>query len=181
MQRPGLTLMYPSEYSTWENMKQRCNNTKCISYHNYGGRGITVCDRWNAFQNFIEDMGPKPTHNSSIDRINNNLGYTKENCRWSTPIQQARNTRNTIYIEYQNKRYTLAELAEILQVPRGTLYRRIARGESQSIWNRPTNRTGQLSATSRITGIPKSTLLNRMRRNNLTLQEAAYEWATIKE
>ena len=83
-----------SEYVTWKNMKARCFNVKYKQWKDYGGRGITVCDRWlNSFINFYEDMGPKPGPKYSIDRINVNGNYEPSNCKWSTPAEQNRNKR----------------------------------------------------------------------------------------
>jgi hypothetical protein len=73
-------------------MKYRCTNPNAINYHNYGGRGITVCERWNEFKNFLADMGERP-EGTSIDRIDNDLGYFKENCRWATRHEQRINQR----------------------------------------------------------------------------------------
>lgn len=81
-----------STYNAWVGILQRCNNPRNQDYHNYGGRGIAVCDRWLKFENFISDMGLKPT-GLTIDRINNNLGYFKENCRYASSIEQNRNRR----------------------------------------------------------------------------------------
>jgi len=80
-------------YNTWCNMIQRCTNENLASWPDYGGRGITICDRWlKSFECFLEDMGEKPA-NRSIDRINNSEGYSPENCRWATASQQQKNRR----------------------------------------------------------------------------------------
>lgn len=84
-----------SEYHAWDNMKRRCNNKNNPEYKNYGGRGIRVCDGWSeSFENFIEDMGRKPSKRYSLDRIDNNKGYFKENCRWTDANTQAINQRD---------------------------------------------------------------------------------------
>lgn len=110
------------EYSTWINIKNRCNN---INNKDYGGRGITVCDRWlNSFENFLEDMGKRPV-NTSIDRINNNLGYYKENCRWATKEEQHYNKRNTVIITYKNETKPLIEFCKELGLKYETINHRI--------------------------------------------------------
>lgn len=81
---------------SFEAMHQRCTNPKATGYHNYGGRGITVCERWNDYQAFIEDMGYRPSKDLSIERINNELGYNKDNCKWATRKEQANNKRASI-------------------------------------------------------------------------------------
>lgn len=83
-------------YKTWENMKQRCNNIKHPTYKYYGGRGITLCDRWNLFVNFAEDMSDGYAENLTLDRINNDAGYSKSNCRWVSYATQSRNTRHNV-------------------------------------------------------------------------------------
>jgi hypothetical protein len=84
---------YKPEYSPWKAMRKRCSNKNDIHYHLYGGRGIRVCSRWDNFENFLEDMGPRPSKKHSIDRINPNGNYEPSNCRWATPTVQARNKR----------------------------------------------------------------------------------------
>lgn len=80
-------------YAIWAGMIQRCNNKSRNSYKNYGGRGITVCERWLSFENFLQDMG-HPPEGQSIERKDNDQGYSPENCVWATDTVQARNSRN---------------------------------------------------------------------------------------
>lgn len=79
-------------YHSWINMRQRCTNSTCPKYKNYGARGIVVCQRWSNFINFLADMGERPP-NTTLDRIDNDGNYELGNCRWGTPTQQARNQR----------------------------------------------------------------------------------------
>ena len=81
------------EYIAWSNMLSRCRNKNNPRYSDYGGRGITVCTRWLFFDNFLEDMGVCSNPDLTLDRIDNNLGYTKENCVWNTRSKQQRNQR----------------------------------------------------------------------------------------
>jgi hypothetical protein len=86
-----------SEYASWERIIQRSTNPRMHNWKYYGGRGITVCDRWrNSFENFLADMGRKPSPRLSIDRINNDGNYEPGNCRWATQKEQIANRRRTI-------------------------------------------------------------------------------------
>lgn len=87
---------YTPEYKVWQGMHQRCGNENDKSFADYGGRGIKVCDAWQAFEQFLEDMGERPSGEHSLDRINVNGGYEPKNCRWVTHAEQQRNKRNSI-------------------------------------------------------------------------------------
>jgi len=122
-------LRYLREYTLWLNMKQRCTNTKYKNYHLWGGRGITMCNRWlNSFENFYEDMGSQPAKRMGIDRINNELGYSKDNCRWATPKQQNNNTRKNKYIHYNGRTQTLSQWCEELGLRYSMICKRFLRG-----------------------------------------------------
>lgn len=120
------------EHAVWEGVLARCNNHNSASYHNYGGRGIEVCDRWYSFQSFYEDMGPRPSPQHSIDRINNDGNYEPGNCRWSTWSEQGRNRRSNVNIEFNGVTQTITEWARTLGIDRKTLRRRLKCGWSIS-------------------------------------------------
>jgi hypothetical protein len=92
-----------TEYKAWYGLIQRCHNASNKDYIAYGGRGITVCDSWASFENFLRDMGRKPSKEYSIDRINTNGNYEPSNCRWATPEQQSRNKRPRGTAEYAKR------------------------------------------------------------------------------
>jgi len=110
----------------WRQMLDRCRNPRNLSYADYGGRGISVCDRWLEFSNFIADMGDRPK-GYTLERINNELGYSPDNCRWATYTDQLNNRRNSRLIEYMGKTQTLAEWAIETGIGWHTLRSRIDR------------------------------------------------------
>lgn len=118
-----------TEYLSWQHMKDRCNNPKNKHYHNYGGRGIKVCDRWvDSFENFLEDMGKKPDNSYSIDRMDVNGNYEPDNCRWATYEEQSNNMRNTIKIDIKGQTKTLRDLSNENGIIKSCLDRRIRSG-----------------------------------------------------
>ena len=112
-------------YYAWERILQRCENPKRSGYKNYGGRGISVCEKWHKFENFFSDMGHPPTPTHSIDRINNNGNYEPNNCRWATAKEQNNNSRSNNFVEFNGQRKTLTQWSEIIGISRHTLRQRL--------------------------------------------------------
>lgn len=115
-------------YKVWASMIARCTNSTLPEYHNYGGRGITVCERWLRFENFIADMGQRPSDKHSIDRINNDGNYEPTNCRWATKKQQCNNTRRNRIIVFNGEARTIAQWSELLGIRYHTIRGRLRRG-----------------------------------------------------
>jgi hypothetical protein len=118
------------EYKTWCGIIRRCENPNEISYPRYGGIGVTICEEWrNSFAAFLRDVGQRPSTRHSIDRWPNTEGnYEPGNCRWATTRDQARNKRNTRYIEAFGERLVLADAADRYGIRLGTLWARLKRG-----------------------------------------------------
>ena len=113
-------------YRSWEAMKNRCNSKKSIQFHDYGGRGISYDHSWESFENFLTDMGERPP-GCFLDRKNNEKGYSKENCQWSTQFEQNNNKRNVKKYVYIGEEKTLSQWAIYLGVKRQFLYQRVHR------------------------------------------------------
>ena len=124
---------WSSEYTTWASIKTRCYNHNYKYYHRYGGRGITVCDRWlHSFNNFNEDMGDKPFPKAQIDRINNDGNYCPENCHWVTPLENSIN-KSTVKMTkekvvemrrlHKQENVTQIELAKKYNLTAGNVWR----------------------------------------------------------
>ncbi len=96
-------------YVVWEGMVQRCTDSGCAGWKNYGGRGIGVCDRWRDFTLFLADMGERPSRAHSIDRVDGTRGYEPGNCRWATATEQANNRWNNRRITFRGETLTVAE------------------------------------------------------------------------
>lgn len=132
-------LLATPEYAAWAAMKYRCNTPTSSLYHNYGARGIRVCDRWNdSFSAFYEDMGQRPTPNHSLDRIDNDGDYSPENCRWASWSEQQRNRSITLRVEWKGEVRPLIDLAEEHGINLGTCKARLRNGWSlDDALNRP--------------------------------------------
>jgi hypothetical protein len=115
------------EYRTWAGMLNRSRNPNALDFHNYGGRGIRVCARWQRYENFLADMGRRPP-GTSLERCNNNRGYSPHNCYWATHRQQMSNTRRTVLLSYAGVTQTLAAWARQLNIKPNTLKDRLRRG-----------------------------------------------------
>lgn len=116
------------EYRTWCRMLVCCYNKRDSRYYRYGGRGIRVCKRWKNFPNFLADMRTKPTPAHTLDRIDNNGNYCKENCRWATRKEQARNTSRTVKIKMCGGTFPLSDILEKFRIPKSTYYRHVNYG-----------------------------------------------------
>ena len=119
-------------YRIWAHMKERCNNSRCKVYKDYGGRGIKICEDWNDFRNFEQwAINNGYLENLTIDRIDNNGNYEPSNCRWTTMSVQANNKRNNVFYEAYGEKHTISEWARIKGINEGTLRSRIMRNK----WN----------------------------------------------
>ncbi len=120
---------YTVEFNIWSCMLARCTNPNDPAYCNYGGRGIIVCSRWlYSFENFLTDMGYRPSSDHSIDRINNDGNYEPGNCRWATAKEQANNRRNNVFYNYNGVDYSLSDISTKYNIKPTTFHQRIAVG-----------------------------------------------------
>lgn len=106
-------------------MRQRCNNPKTIGWKYYGGKGIRVCERWGEFVTFLADMGEAPSPKHSIDRKNNELDYSQENCRWATKVEQDNNRTSNVRIAYGGRTRNIMQWSVERNIKYATLYRRL--------------------------------------------------------
>lgn len=127
--------------NSWEAMMSRCFKQHCPGYEDYGGRGITVCERWKKFENFLADMGERPA-GTSLDRIDNDGNYEPSNCRWATEFQQKRNTRRTVFVVHDGIALCLKDWANKLGIKPMTIWTRHSRGwEVPDLFAPPQKRT----------------------------------------
>lgn len=116
------------EYAVWASMRNRCNNPNNHAYENYGGRGISVCERWSTYLNFLEDMGRRPTSKHSLDRVDNNGDYSKENCKWATRVEQENNKRSNAIICIDGECQTASNWSRVSGIQSGTILKRLSEG-----------------------------------------------------
>ncbi len=123
-------MYYSPEWIVWQGIRARCFNPNSPNFKNYGGIGITVCERWrHSFEAFFEDMGTRPSPRHTIDRFPNGKGdYEPGNCRWATDKEQQRNKKNVVFVEFQGERRCLAELCELYGLHKNTVKRRLNKG-----------------------------------------------------
>lgn len=121
-------LSYSAEYSAWKGIRRRCLNPKFRMYRWYGARGITICDRWrDSFENFIADVGHRPSSKHSIERIDNDGNYEPGNVKWATKKEQSRNRRDNQYITFQGRRMVLMDWAKEIGLSFDVLQYRVKR------------------------------------------------------
>ncbi len=118
-----------SEYVIWRTMRARCQNPRRPEYHRYGGRGISVCERWSSsFEKFFADMGPRPSAAHSLDRRDNDGNYEPDNCRWATPQEQYNNRSSCRVVVYCGQQMTLTQAVELAGTSYAAIERRIRKG-----------------------------------------------------
>lgn len=122
-----VTVVRSATYRTWEGMRYRCNSSSCRAYRRYGGRGISICERWNEFANFLADMGVRPP-GLTLDRIDNDGNYEPGNCRWATVGQQARNRGSCRFVVVNGERMNVEVAARTYGLGVTTLCGRLDAG-----------------------------------------------------
>lgn len=162
-----------STYAVWKGMRLRCSNPNVQHYARYGGRGIRVCERWDAYENFLSDMGPRP-EGFELDRIENDGNYEPANCRWVSVKENCRNRSSNRLLTYNGQTHCLAEWVEITGLPRHVLKDRIEAGwEMRLVFETPCRPVSHdlitiggvsksLSAWCRETGISRGTARYRL-------------------
>lgn len=109
----GIRAEYPAEYGAWNSMRSRCLNPKVKTYKNYGGRGIGCCEEWKNFRSFLRDMGLRPSSDHSLERVDNEKGYSPDNCKWATYEEQNTNRRSVIELEFRGAIVRLPDLVRL--------------------------------------------------------------------
>lgn len=115
-------------YDVWIGIKARCSNPSALDYNRYGGRGIRVCERWESFESFLEDMGERPFPAATVERINNDGPYSPENCRWATRKDQGQNKHNNVILTHDKKTLCMSAWADEMGLSQKTLHDRLKSG-----------------------------------------------------
>jgi hypothetical protein len=116
----------PLTFVTWCSMKQRCLDSNCNTYQNYGAKGVTICKRWiDSYEDFLSDMGERPSKEYSIDRINNKGNYEPSNCRWATQKEQMNNVSTNRIVNFNDENMTVSQASENSSIPYQTLLARL--------------------------------------------------------
>lgn len=180
------------EYGIWIGIRTRCYTQTATHYEYYGGKGIEVCDRWlNSFENFLADMGPMPTPEHTIDRIDSKGNYCPANCRWATRQEQSRNTSSNRVIELKGEKHCLAEWAEITGISETTIKGRIDElgwDVEKALTEPPSQQpitvngeTGTIFELAKAKGLNPFTVWGRIKRWGWTPERAMTEPAKQKE
>lgn len=135
-------------YGRWHSMIQRCQSPDAVNFDRYGARGISVCRRWEKFENFLADMGPTFKPGLTLDRINGNKGYSKANCRWATYAEQMRNARSTLMVSTPWGRMCIKDAAAKVGIKAGTLQHRYHAGWHPSLLFAPVQNGGDRRSPS---------------------------------
>ena len=177
------------EFSTWTDIQTRCYNKNTKAFKDYGGRGITVCSKWlESFDNFLSDMGNKPSKSHSIDRINNNGNYEPNNCRWATIETQANNKRNNRKLTINGITKNMSEWAKEYNLSSTAILLRIRRGVSgegliakSKLYGSLTFNgvTDTLRGWESRTGIKQSTIATRINKYNWPIEKALTKGAIL--
>ena len=175
-----LPLKQVPEYRVWCAMKGRCLNPNDQNFHHYGGRGITVCDRWMKYESFIADMGNRPSPKHQLERLNNDHGYSPLNCKWATIEEQHRNQRSNVNITVNGETKVAADWASEIGVSQSVIHNRMASGMSgEEAVSRPCKSRGvifegvlvPLTALAERFGISGRTLFKRVK-NGMDIESA---------
>lgn len=143
---------YTRIHNIWCGIVGRCSNPNIRCWKYYGGRGIEICDRWRVFENFYADMGEPPTSKHEIDRINPDGNYEPSNCRWATRVEQVRNRRNAIKVEYAGELRSIGEISEITGVRSPLIASRLRKGWPVNLAaETPTSISGRLARKKLLT------------------------------
>lgn len=164
-------------YKSWRHMRERCERPKEKRYADYGGRGITVCERWSRFENFLEDMGEVPL-GMSIERIDNNGNYEPSNCKWADRVEQGSNKRNNVLIELNGEVLTVAHWSRKTGIGVCTIRARLAAGYPPNEILDPNfgkvlynGSYSTIDCLCKLYGVAKTTFFNR-RRHGLSVEQA---------